>query len=718
MTESGAQQIPSPITPGTITLIEGTAFCVCLPSGDIVPSGTEGVFYRDTRLASRWELLVDGDPVEPMAVLPGQPFSATFVGRSHPRPGRAESTVLVARTRYVGDGMREDIAVQNFAEESIGVHISLRAESDLAGIFDVKAGRSTATGQLAVDAGRDGLMISSRLHDRLRGVRVSAHGAVVSPGGLSFTVVVEPRSTWQTTVLMQPMIDGQEVAPRFPPDQPIEGAGPAQRQQTWERGSPVAATTCGSLSRTLRRSREDLGSLRIFDSDRPDLPAAVAAGAPWFMTIFGRDSVLASSMALPLDQSLAVGTARTLAEVQGEHVDPLTEEEPGKIIHEIRHGVSVSGTSGGPAGAAYYGSVDATPLFVMLLGELRHWGVLPSPLAEELLPHADRAMTWIERYGDLDGDGFVEYRRRTDRGLVNQGWKDSSDGVNFADGTIAQPPIALAEVQGYVYAAYQARAHIARDMGDAGTARRYEERAAGLKRAFNETFWLPERGWYAVGLDRDKRPIDALASNMGHCLYTGLVDADKAGAVADQLMSPPMFTGWGIRTLASTMRAYNPMSYHNGSVWPHDNAIIAAGLMRYGFTGHAQRVALSMLDAAEAFDHRLPELFCGFDRTEYPQPLPYPTSCSPQAWASAAPLQLLRTLLRFEPCVPCHQLRIAPALPRELGEVRIDRLPFAGGRVSIRASENSVEVNGLPPDIELVQTPVSELTSGRRSDRG
>jgi glycogen debranching enzyme len=584
----------------------------------------------------------------------------------------------------------------------------------LAGIFDVKAGRGTGSGQHTVDVGRDGLVISSRLHDRLRGVRVSARGAAVNPDGLSFTVVVEPRSTWRVTVLVQPMIDGQELAPRFPPGQPIERADPAQRQLSWERDSPVAATTCGSLSRTLRRSRADLGSLRIFDSGNPGRPAGVAAGAPWFMTIFGRDSVLASCMALPLDQSLALGTARTLAEFQGEHEDPLTEEEPGKIIHEIRHGESVSGTSGGPRDAAYYGSVDATPLFVMLLGELRRWGVLPGPVAGELLPHADRAMNWIEKYGDLDGDGFVEYRRRTDRGLVNQGWKDSFDGVNFANGTIAQPPVALAEVQGYVYAACQARAHIARDMGDAGTARRYDERAAGLKRAFNETFWLPSAGWYAVGLDRDKRPIDALASNMGHCLYTGIIDADKAGAVADQLMSPQMFTGWGIRTLASSMRSYNPMSYHNGSVWPHDNAIIAAGLMRYGFTSHAQRVALSMLDAARAFDHRLPELFCGFDRTEYPRPLPYPTSCSPQAWSSAAPLHLLRTLLRFEPCVPCRKFQIAPALPEELGEIRIDRLPFAGGRVTIRASGENVEVNGLPPDIELVRGPVSEHSKETR----
>src|ERR1700744_5217923 len=280
MTEPGAQQIPGPTTPGTITLIEGTAFCVCLPSGDIVPGGTEGVFYRDTRLASRGELLVDGDPVEAMAVLPGQPFFATFAGRSDPRPGGTESTVLATRTRYGGAGMREAIAVHNFAEESIGLHISLRAESDLAGIFDVKAGRNPGTGQRTVDAGRDGLVISSRLHDRLRGVRVSALGAAVSPGGLSFTVVVEPRSTWPTSVLMQPVIDGQELAPRFPPDQPIEWTGPAQRQQTWERGSPGAAITCGSLSRTLRRSREDLGSLRIFDSDRPDRPAALAGRPP------------------------------------------------------------------------------------------------------------------------------------------------------------------------------------------------------------------------------------------------------------------------------------------------------------------------------------------------------------------------------------------------------------------------------------------------------
>lgn len=705
MTEWSAQQIPAPSAPGTITLIEGTAFCVCTPSGDILPGGTDGVFFRDTRLASRWQLLVDGEPVEPLAVLPGKPFCATFVGRARPRPGKAESAVLVTRARYVGDGLREDIAVRNFAEESAGLHVSLRIESDLAGLFDVKAGRSAAgSGQHSLDAASGGLVISARLRGRVRGARISAEGATVTPGGLSFVVVVAPRDVWRTTVLIQPTIDGQVLAPGFPPDQPVGRAGPPQRLQEWERSSAVVSAAHPGLGRALRRSRTDLGSLRIFDAGRPGRPPSVAAGAPWFMAIFGRDSLLSAYMALPLDPSLAVGTARTLADLQGNRVDAVTEEEPGKIVHELRHGAGLRDLPGGPHGAAYYGSVDATPLFVMLLGELRRWGALPRSAIEELLPHADRALEWTERYGDLDGDGFVEYQRKTGRGLVNQGWKDSSDGINFADGTLARPPIALAEVQGYVYAAYLARSRIAREMGDTGTADRYADRAAVLKHAFNQAFWLDGKGWLAVGLDRDKKPIDALASNMGHCLLTGIVDADKAAAVAGRLMSPEMFTGWGIRTLASSMRAYNPMSYHNGSVWPHDNALIAAGLMRYGFVAEAQRVALSVLDAADAFDGRLPELFCGFGRAEYPRPLPYPTSCSPQAWASATPVYLLRTLLRFDPCVPSGRIWLAPALPAELGEVRIDRLSFAGQRVSVRARGDELDVHGLPADVELIRS--------------
>lgn len=710
MTEWTAQEIPAAPASGTVTLVEGTGFCVCSPSGDIVHGGIDGIFFRDTRLVSRWELRVDGEPLEPLTVMPAHPFSATFLGRGQPRPGKAESSLLVTRARYLGAGMREDITVHNLSNEPAGLSLELCVESDLADLFDVKAGRIRVRGDRSITAEGNSLVISMSLLDRERGVRITADGATAGPGGLSFLVAVPARETWQTVVSVQPIIDGKKLPLRFPKHCPITHADPVRRLHAWQRESPTVLTQHTGLAKALDRSGADLGSLRIFDEGHSDRPPSVAAGAPWFMTLFGRDSLLSSWMALPLDTSLALGTLWTLADLQGERVEPFTEEEPGKIMHELRYGVDSGILQGGPRGAAYYVSVDATPLFLMLLGEVWRWG-LHEQEVKKLLPHADRAMEWIETYGDLDGDGFVEYKRKTDRGLINQGWKDSYDGINFADGTLAQAPIALVEVQSYVYTAYLVRARFAHEAGHTELVDHCIERAAELKRRFNEAFWLPERGWYAVGLDRNKRPIDALASNMGHALLSGIIDADKAQAVADRLMSPEMFSGWGIRTLASSMGAYNPMSYHNGSVWPHDNAIITSGLMRYGFVEQAQRVAMSLLDAASAFDGRLPELFCGFDRSEFPGPVPYPTSCSPQAWAAASPVHLLHTLLRFDPWIPYGKAWLAPALPPGLGDLRIENLPLADSRVSIRASGGQPFICGWPPDIQLVQEPRPPLTS-------
>jgi glycogen debranching enzyme len=700
MTGWAAQQIPAGAAPGTVILFEGTAFCVCGQSGDIARGGTDGVFFRDTRLLSRWELRLDEQPLEPLALIPAEPFSATFLGRGQPRPGRAESSLLVTRVRYVGDGMREDVTVRNLSREQAGLILTMHVESDLCDLFDVKSGRLRVRGDCSVDIGDGVLTIMADPQDRRRGVRISAEGASVSTGRLSYFVAVPARGTWRTTVMVQPIIDGETLAPRFPAHRPVDRAEPARRLQEWQQDTPGVRTRHAGLARVLERSRADLGSLRIFDETHVDRPSSIAAGAPWFMTLFGRDSLITSHMTLLLDRSLALGTLLTLADLQGERVDPLTEEEPGKIMHELRGGVESGVMRDCPRGAAYYGSVDATPLFVGLLGELRRWG-LHHDQVEKLIPHADRAIEWIEQYGDMDGDGFVEYQRKTDRGLVNQGWKDSFDAINFADGSPAAPPIALAEVQAYVHRAYHSRALLAREHGDEAVAEHCAHRAARLKERFNRAFWLPDRGWYAVGLDRDKRPIDALASNMGQCLLSGIVDADKAAMVAERLMSPEMFSGWGIRTLATTMGAYNPMSYHNGSVWPHDNAMIATGLMRYGFVREAQSVAMSLLDAAHAFDGRLPELFCGFDRTEYPQPIPYPTSCSPQAWAAASPVQLVRTLLRFDPWIPYRRAWLAPVLPPGF-DLRIDRLWLAERRVSINVTRGRVKVSGWPDDIELI----------------
>jgi glycogen debranching enzyme len=527
-------------------------------------------------------------------------------------------------------------------------------------------------------------------------------------GSSRVEVIVPPHGEWTTCFQVTPIIEDDEITPRYLCGHPVERATPAERLQKWRREVPVVTTDHVGLSAAVARTVDDLGALRIFDPDYPER-TVVAAGAPWFMTLFGRDSLITSWMALLVDPDLALGVLQTLARFQGKDVDPRNDEEPGRILHEMRFGDAASLSLGG--GSVYYGTADATPLFVMLLAELRRWG-LAAEVVDQLLPHADRALAWIDEFGDKDGDGYVEYRRLSDRGLQHQGWKDSPDAIRFADGEVARPPVALCEVQAYVYGAFLARAHFADEDGDEACATRYRSKASALKEAFNRDFWLEDRGWYAMALDDRKRPVDALASNMAHCLWTGIVDEDKAARVASQLVGDELFSGWGVRTLGTSMVGYNPISYHCGSVWPHDNAIAAAGLMRYGFVEEAQRVVLGMIDAASTQGGRLPELFTGLDRVDYPSIVGYPTSCSPQAWAAASPLLFLRTLLRFDPWIPSGKVSVAPAVPASLGRLRVDGIPLAGSRVSVDvAADGTFEVEGLPPDIELVSEPRRPLTA-------
>ncbi len=689
-------------TCGPATLIEGSSFCISDPGGDIRPGHPQGLFVRDTRVLSRWELTVDGNEPQPLSVQYGEPYAATFLSRVAPKTGKADSTMLVVRRRYVGDGLREDITIRNTAARTVRCGLTLSADADFADLFEVK-GRSKPRASVSVHAADSALEISSGRKDRRQAVVIDGDGdPSVTDGTLTWKLSVPGHGERSVSIEVIPVIDGTPIALRYPRGQEIGRAIPAKRLRKWRRRGPQVRTADPGLGAVLDRSVEDLGALRIFDPAHPRRPV-VAAGAPWFMALFGRDSLLTAWSLLPWDKSLAAGTLQTLASWQGTEVDADSEEEPGRILHEVRWGPASAFALGGRK--AYYGTADATPLFVMLLGELQRWGYKDAVIAE-LLPHADRALEWIEQYGDADGDGFVEYCRKTSHGLANQGWKDSWDGINFADGTIAEPPIALAEVQGYVYAAYVARAQLAAAAGHPAGARHWRKKAKQLKRAFNEQFWLPERGWFAVGLDRDKRPIDALTSNMGHCLWTGIVDNDKAASVARHLMSPDMFSGWGIRTLATSMGAYNPMSYHNGSVWPHDNAICAAGLMRYGFAEPAQRVTEAILDAAEHFGHRLPELFCGFSRPDFGAPVPYPTSCSPQAWAAAAPLLLVHTLLRFAPDMSSGQLWCAPVVPERYLPMRVGGLSLAKARVAVDLWQaGGWEITGLDElAVEVIPT--------------
>src|SRR5437764_13424978 len=473
-----AGEVPMLGTAGTVTLVEGSAFAISGRSGDMVPNLPQGLFFRDTRFLSRFELRVNGHAPEALEAEALDPFSATFVLRTPPRPGRADSPLLLFRHRYVGRGLREDIVIRNYGDEPAYCSLEALFDTDFADLFHVKEGRVDTDVVPTLESDGNDIVFRYQRGLTRRGVRISFSQPVQVAANLAtFEIIVPPQESWTTCVQLAPIIDNEEIEPRHLCGQPVDHGTPRARLAKWRSQVPAVDTDYSHLKSIVTRSAEDLGALRIFDPDYPER-AVVAAGAPWFMTLFGRDSLITSWMALLIDPDLALGVLQTLARFQGSRVDPITDEEPGKILHEMRFGGASSLSLGG--GPVYYGAADVTALFVMLLGELRRWG-LANELVDSLLPHADRAIEWIENFGDRDGDGYVEYQRSSDRGLVNQGWKDSWDGVRFQDGRLPRPPVALCEVQGFTYGAYLARAHFADEAGDVETAVRYRTKAATLK---------------------------------------------------------------------------------------------------------------------------------------------------------------------------------------------------------------------------------------------
>ncbi|WP_353987928.1 amylo-alpha-1,6-glucosidase [Ruicaihuangia caeni] len=696
-----ADTLARPAGEGAVTIVEGSSFCISAANGDMVPTLPHGVFVRDTRLVSRWTLLVDGMPVESLAAMTPEPHRAVMIGRAAHVPGQADTPVIVERDRRLDGHLRELVTLRSFSRTELKCRVEVVLEADFADIFEVKEGRAAGVAQPRVSEPRGRMLIESASHPERLGLAVSAARSTLAADRVIFDVTLPPHGTWSEELRLNPTRAGEEITFRPHQEGIADMLSSSEKYLDWHANIPRPALEDGAIEKVLLQSHRDLGALRIEDPVHRERQV-VAAGVPWFMALFGRDSLLTSFMSLPLDPSLALGTLRTLAELQGTATEPASEEQPGRILHEVRLGATTNLALGGKS--VYFGSIDATPLFVDTLAELARWGGLPEDHAD-LLRAADNALEWVEEFGDRDGDGFVEYARLNEHGLINQGWKDSWDGINFANGSLAEAPIALCEVQGYVYSAYRSRAELASFAGQLDQASDLEQRAAALKAEFNARFWLPDRGYFAIALDKDKRPVDACASNMGHCLWSGIVDDDKAAHVAEKLLSREMFTGWGIRTLASDMGAYNPASYHNGSVWPHDNAIIAAGLMRYGFVEEAQRVIYALFEAAARFDSRLPELFCGFDRSEYAEPVPYPASCSPQAWAAAAPIMMMRTLLRFDPCLPRKEVWLAPTVQETLGAVQLRDIPLAGSRVSLDVSGRGVSITGVPEGLTLRREP-------------
>ena len=700
------QSAPPANSASDITLVEGQTFAISAGAGDMSPDEPHGLFFLDTRFLSRFELRIQDATAEPLGCDHPAPFAATLAGQVL-LGDHADAHLVVFRRRHVGQGMRERVSITNHQLEAADLVVEIRCEADFADLFAVKDRRVSRSGRPMEADGDHGVRFTQetdggRSAKRTRLELSEPIEVDAEQGTIRLSKTLEPQETWDLCVGITVQLDGTDVVPRFScgPDQQDQD-GPAQQLASWQARLPGLSTDHDGLLATVTRSAEDLGALRIFDPEHPEVPI-IAAGAPWFMTVFGRDSLLTGWMTLPADPTLAAGVLETLARFQGEDVRPDTEEEPGKILHEMRFdaaaGMALS------CGHTYYGTVDATPLFVMLLGELHRWRC-DQDLVDRLLPHADRALAWIEAFGDRDGDGYVEYRRQSDGGLSNQGWKDSWDAIRFRDATLADAPIALCEVQGYVYAAYQARALLADDAGDQATAQRCRKRAADLRRRFNEDFWMEDEGTFCLGLDADKRPIDAVASNVGHCLWTGIVDPERAEVVADRLLREDMFSGWGIRTLAASMTAYNPVSYHNGSVWPHDNALAIAGLVRYGHIEHAHRLIEGQIDAAVAHGDRLPELFAGFSRTELPVPGSYPSACVPQAWATGAPLVWLRSLLRLDPCCSHGTVWVSPELPPSIGHLHVSGIAVGDGRLDVEVDQGVTEVTMSSSDLELVREP-------------
>src|SRR6266545_3771511 len=646
-----------------IKILDGNTFVVSDRRGDIEASLTDptGLFSFDTRFLSRWVLTVDGHRLNPLSVDDLHYFETRFFLVPGTGTVYVDAKLSVIRQRAVGGGFSEQLTILNHDAEPVDLVVRLEAASDFADLFEVK------------DALEKKGKYTSRIED-------------------DKLLLTYERQTFSPSTVI-------DVATTLP-----QGGGRAQRPalaqkrrrenmernlEHWLGDAPRLECDWEPLRGIYRRSLVDLAALRFSPPITPgkSLPAA---GLPWSMTMFGRDSIFTSLQALPFTPALAATTLRVLGLWQGSRVDDFRDEDPGRILHEMRYG-EMTAFEERPH-SPYYGCADATALYVVLLDEYERW-TGDRRLVRELEPEARAALNWIDEYADLIGNGYGSYQRRNEKtGLENQCWKDSWDSISYRDGRLAGFPRATCELQGYAYDARLRGARLAREIwNDPTFADVLEQQAADLKRRFNRDFWVEADGYFALALDVDGNQVDALSSNNGHLLWSGIVDKSKAKAVARHLMGPRLFSGWGVRTLAEGEGRFNPIGYHVGTVWPFDNSFIAWGLRRYGFKQEAAQIAAGILNAAAFFDGRLPEAFGGYQREATRYPVQYPTACSPQAWSTGAPLLFLRTMLGLEPLG--EHLVVDPALPAGIGHLELLDIPGRWRRVDA-FGRGRIEVDG------------------------
>jgi glycogen debranching enzyme len=700
-----------------------------------------GLYAGDTRFLSLYELRVNG--VRPVVLRTGnavgyhstlQLTNPDLVERTADMDGSEivlrRHSLGVVRERLVADGFAELIAIDNFTMDPERARCTIRIDADYADIFEIrglvraKRGERLANegdaGHLVLGyRGLDGVVrkthvtfsaplklldartqVTARGDLRTEGDSATEVGAVPETGPVllvaDWTLPASGHVELQIHVWTETSEEPAEADPA-----PIDAERPAAMHRAWRRSTASVETSHLFAQRAIDRSLSDLRVL--LNSGPGEGERYIAAGVPWFCTLFGRDSLINSMQLLPVRPQVAQQTLSILARLQATEIDEWRDAQPGKILHELRTGEVAR--AGEIPHTPYYGTVDATPLWLMLFDEYHRW-TADDALVDRLWPNALACLRWIDEYGDIDGDGFVEYKRFSRRGLDNQGWKDSGDSMRFRDGRLGDPPIALVEVQGYVYAGRRGMARLAEMRGEYDLAAQQREKADQLRDSFEAAFWMDDAGIYAMALDGDKKHIDGLASNAGHALWAGIASPERAASTARVLTSAPLWSGWGIRTLSADVVGYNPIGYHLGTIWPHDNAICAAGFARYGLSHETRKVASAMLEASTHFrDSRLPELFCGFDRAESPLPVPYPVACSPQAWSAGAIFQMISAALGLQPSAREGRLdMVAPSLPAWLADLKLHNVRVGDALVDLvlaSTGEDSVSVEVMRRTGEL-----------------
>ena len=672
---------PFSVSDDTIRILDGSTFLVSSPNGDIEarPDQPHGLFYKDMRHLSRWKLTIQGRPLDVLSTDAVEYYYAQHFCVPPPGSIYKDSTISIIRRRLIGDGFVEDLTVLNHGIEAEEVELRVDAAADFADLFEVKDALQKK-GQLCTEVRDRHLVLGYRRGHFVRETVISStvQVAEMDSKGAFFRFTLQPKSEWNVKLQVTVVTGKVPHEPKF-----SSAAGTAMRRnlKDWITETPTVICHPEGV-RLYMRSLVDIAALRF----RPDTMldrSLPAAGLPWFMALFGRDSLITSYQMLPFASELAATTLEALADAQGKQKVELTEEEPGRILHELRFG-ELTYFRERPQ-SPYYGASDTTPLFLVLLDEYERW-TGDVRLVRALEGNARAALKWIDEFGDRDSDGYIEYQRTTNLGLENQCWKDSWNSILFRDGTLAPAPRATCEIQGYVYDAKVRCARLARDIWkDEALAVRLESQAVDLKRRFNEDYWIPDRQFFALALDGQKKKVDSLCSNIGHLLWSGIVDDDKAQALRDHLMGPKMFSGWGIRPMAEGEGGYNPIAYHNGTVWPHDCSIIAAGLARYGFRKEAADIISGIFEASIVFRYRLPEAFAGYERARTRFPVQYTTACIPQAWAAGAPMLGIRTLLGLEPKGEVLTSAADAVVPPWMGTLSVEGIRGRWGKANVSA---------------------------------